>query len=293
MDVVAQAKRLPRPGETLLGSSLSTIPGGKGAKQAVAARRSGADVQLVGAVGSDVFADNLVAFLEDESLDLTALARAEATTGTALIVVEESGENFIVIVPGANDCVTPDTLSSLQLEPGDVVLLQNEIPEATNVAAARLAHGSGALAILNLAPFRPTTADLLDGVDYLVVNEHEFSQVLKLPRAGDMTAARVAGLLAEGVLPSTNLVVTLGPDGVQARLQDRVSRLAGHEVAVVDTTGAGDCFCGAFGSALAGGATAADALEFANAAAALSVQQLGAGPSMPLRKETLAFLAKS
>lgn len=297
MDVVAQTERLPRPGETLVGHALNTIPGGKGANQAVAARRLGSDVRMIGALGSDQFASALRAFLSSETVDIEGVETVAGSSGTALIIVERSGENSIVIVPGANDHLAPNVIGQVSLAHGDVVLLQNEVPERANQEAIRKATEVRATRILNLAPYRQTDIEMLNALDYLVVNETEFALLLDEQginvTASSMSPARVAGLLAEAAGPDVDIVVTLGADGLQARLSGSVITVPGLPVQVVDTTGAGDCFCGAFGAALASGSDPEKALRLANAAAALSVTTLGAGPSMPTRDAVDAMLDPS
>ncbi len=289
MDVVAQADRLPRPGEAVFGKTVSLTPGGKGANQAVAARRIGVETTMVGALGSDSFADVLFSFLENEGLDLSLVERVGGPTGTALISLDAAGENSIVIVPGANTLVEPNVVTKIGLRSDDVVLLQNEVPEAVNAAAVEQAQRAGATTLLCLAPFRLTNEDLLTQVDYLIVNETEFADSIG-DDSGSMSPHRVTGLLAAGEGFARNVVVTLGAEGLSARLGSSVTTIRGHRVSVVDTTGAGDSFCGTLGAALARGSDPESALEYANAAAALSVQKLGSGPSMPAGTEVDEFL---
>ena len=289
MDVVAQARRMPNLGETAVGDALSLIPGGKGANQAVAARRSGNEAAIVGAVGSDSFGTILREFLVAEQLDMTLVSKADGSTGTAVIIVNSAGENAIVIIPGANEALTPGVIDDMRLAADDVLLLQNEIPEVINVHAIRLAERRGTPIVLNLAPFRNTPKELLGSIDYLVLNETEFAEMMD-EKPIPMSSHKVAGLLAEGAGYAKNVVVTLGSEGLHARLNSSVVSVAGHRVPVVDTTGAGDCFCGTFGTGLAEKLSPQESLEFANAAAALSVQRLGAGPSMPSRAEIESLL---
>jgi ribokinase len=244
---------------------------------------------MVGALGKDQFGDALHKFLQAEELDLNHINRVEGSTGTAVIVVDKRGENSIVIIPGANYEVTPHLLRDLELSDSDTILLQDEIPEDSNVDVIRRAKAVGARTVLNLAPFRPTSPELLELVDFLVLNETEFAQLVDSD-VEEMSTHRVAGLLAEGKASAQNIVVTLGAEGLHARLGSHVVSIAGHKVPVTDTTGAGDSFCGALGAALAKGLEPSDALHFANAAAALSVQRLGAGPSMPTIDEVEAFM---
>ncbi len=304
MDVTARADRIPGPGETVIGSSVTLSPGGRGANQAVAARRLGAETVMVGAVGSDGFGSALREFLRGEAVDVTPLAVVAGPSGTAVTTVDETGESVIVIVPGANATVSARGLDALRLGPGDVVLLQNEIPASVNAAALDRARAAGARTLLNAAPHRPpaanllteaglvteadlvTEANLLAAADVVLVNEHEFAGLVpaavgvgSLP--GPRALVEVRGLLADGAGPNDNIVVTLGGAGVCARIAGTVVTLAARRVPVVDTTGADDCFCGAFGAGLAGGLPAATALFHANLAATIAVQRPGAGPAMP------------
>ncbi len=289
MDVVAQAPRLPKPGETLFGTALSTIPGGKNANQAVAARRSGAVVRMYGALGNDPFGDTLIAFLAREDIEVSNVSRVQGSSGTAIIVVDASGENSIVAIPAANNRMESSLLRDLDFSATDVVLLQNEIPEEVNHEVVSRAADDGATTILNMAPFRNSDDANIDRATYLILNATEFALLIAEP-AEAMTPNRVAGLLAEGAGPATNLVVTLGAEGLQARIDSSVLALSGHKVEPIDSTGAGDCFCGAFGAALASGRSPKDALAWANGAAALSATTLGAGPSMPTTAQVEAFL---
>ena len=289
VDVFARAPHMPAAGETILGNRVEILPGGKGANQAVAALRMGVPVSLVGAIGTDDFSEIARTFLEREGLKTESVARIEGPTGTAVIVVNEFGENSIVVVPGANSSVSPSSIADLKLAPGDICLLQNEIPENANLALTRAARAVGAVTILNLAPYRSTDPELLAKASYLVVNEIEFAGLTHTP-VSELSPARITGMLAEDAGAVDNILVTLGVEGVVARLGAEVVQVPGYSIDAVDTTGAGDAFCGAFAAALARASTALEALRTANAAAALSVQRPGAGPSMPQLDEVLAFM---
>jgi ribokinase len=291
VDVFARAPSLPVAGETIIGSLVEILPGGKGANQAVAALRMGVPVALVGAIGTDEFAEISRSFLEREGFQTRWISQVEGPTGTAVIVVDESGENSIVIVPGANSSVSPSSIADVNLARGDVCLLQDEIPENANLAVVEAALAAGALTILNLAPYRHTDPEILAKVSFLVVNEIEFAGLTNTAPE-ELTPARVAGMLAEGAGFTDNVLVTIGSEGVVARINKEVTQIAGHSVNVVDTTGAGDAFCGTFGAALARGSAPIEALRIANAAAALSVQTPGAGPSMPQFDEVMSFLSE-
>jgi ribokinase len=282
-DVAARVGVLPRPGQTVSGSDLRLLPGGKGANQAVAAARAGASVRLVGALGGDELARVPRDFLAEEGLDLSGLVTVDGPAGTALILVDAHGENVIVVVPGANATVDSRQAEALDLSPGDVVLLQNEIPEQVNLAAARRARAAGARSVLNLAPYRPTGADLLATVDVLVLNESEYEALTGVPMATNPAVLNRPG--------TGDVVVTVGAAGVRARVNGSPVTIPAHNVPVLDTTGAGDCFCGAFGAALAAGRDTDAALRYANAAAAIAVQRHGAAPAMPGRAETEVLLS--
>lgn len=292
VDVIARAPSLPGAGQTVLGRTVEILPGGKGANQAVAALRMGVRAALAGAIGTDGFAEISRSFLEREGLETSWISRADGPTGTAIIVVDESGETTIVSVPGANSSVSPSSVQGIRFASGDVCLLQDEIPEDANLAALRAAREAGAITILNLAPYRPTDPGLLANVSFLVVNETEFAG-LTGTAASDLTPSRVAGMLAEGAGVTADILVTLGPQGVAARVHGVVTRVPGYRVQAVDTTGAGDAFCGAFGAMLARGSAPLEALHVANAAAALSVQAPGGGPSMPTFDQVMSFISQA
>jgi ribokinase len=296
-DVTARVGTLPRPGETVAGSDLRLLPGGKGANQAVAAARAGARVRLVGALGNDELARTPREFLAAEGLDLTGLVTVDGPAGTALILVDADGENVIVIIPGANATVDSQRVGALDLGPRDVVLLQNEIPEPANLAAARRARECGARSVLNLAPYRDTGAELLETVDVLVLNETEYAALSRRWGPGvsgpavpvDTVGSSGADLNRPG---NGDVVVTVGAAGVRARVNGNPIAVPAYNVPVLDTTGAGDCFCGAFGAALAAGHASDAALRFATAAAAVAVQRYGAAPAMPTRAEIEAVLER-
>ncbi|MCK9897636.1 ribokinase [Frankia sp. AgB32] len=296
MDVTTRVDRLPRPGETVAGSTVALLPGGKGANQAVAARRLGADTIMIGAVGADGFGAALRDFLHAEAVDVSGLAVFDMATGTAVMMVDSEGENVIVVVAGANAAVSADGLDRLGLRADDVVLLQNEIPTRVNADVLTRARAVGARTILNTAPSRPAPPELLGAVDLLLVNEHELADLVPAAaglctRTSAEAISTVRGLLADGAGPTENIVVTLGAAGVCARVDGTVVTLAARDVPVVDTTGAGDCFCGALGAGLALGLPTATALFHANLAASLAVQRFGAGPAMPTRAELDDLLA--
>jgi ribokinase len=259
VDLVTRVERHPRPGETVMGDGLDRLAGGKGANQAVAAAAAGAEVAMVGCVGSDEAGTAYVARLLARGIDIAGIRVAHGCpTGHAIITVDDLGENSIVVVSGANAAVATDDIRQLErLGPRDVLLLQLEVPLDVVAAAARSASGRGARVILNLAPYAVLAPDVIAVADPLVVNEHE------------------ALLLADSEALPASLVVTFGAAGAAwdgEQLQGPVVK----EWDVLDTTGAGDAFCGALSAALAAGAGRQDALRSALAAGAEAVKHKGA-----------------
>jgi ribokinase len=257
LDLVARVGRIPRPGETLLGTSFATAPGGKGANQALAARLAGAQVSMAGAVGRDAFADAALDNLVRSGVDLRAVARVEEPTGVALINVDAQGENAITVVPGANARARASQVAEDSLAPGNTLLMQLEVPIAEVSSLASRARSRGVRVVLNGAPAAALPDRLLADVDFLVVNEHEHAICL-----GDR---QVAGV-----------VLTLGARGAQLDWQGESCHASPPAIDVVDTTGAGDALCGAFAAALDRGSTPADALRDGVRAGALACTHPGA-----------------
>ena len=277
LDLVGRAPRIPAPGETVLGGELGRFHGGKGGNQAVAAARLGARVRFFGAVGRDGAGEELLAGLAAERhIDTAGVARVNAATGTALITVSDAGENAITVLPGANrEAPLP---SAEALRGARCLLLQLEIPLATNEAWARAAREMRVPVMLNAAPARAEAEVLLPLTDLLLVNESEAALL-----GGDEAALAARG-------PAT-VVTTLGERGCRVWHRGRSLAVPGHAVEVVDTTGAGDTFAGALAAALAAGKALMPALTEANAAAALSCRRAGAREGMPTRAELEAALA--
>jgi ribokinase len=292
MDVVALAERHPRPGETVRGSDLRLLPGGKGANQAVAAVRAGAITRLVGRLGEDPFGAELRTFLTEEGLDLTRTDSLPGVpTGTALITVAQA-ENTIVVVPGANDRLRPGDVDELDVAPGDIVVAQFEIRQETVLAAFERAKRTGGYTVLNPAPAAATVPALRDITDVWVVNESELSWLVAGASVERMTLEEAidgARLLQSSRTQS--VIVTLGAQGAVALHGDKVFRAAGHMVTAVDTTGAGDCFVGNFAAGIATGRDFETSVVFANRAASLCVQVLGASRSMPRNDATETALS--
>jgi ribokinase len=285
MDLVVTVDRAPGRGETVHGSAFHTVPGGKGANQALAAARAGGTVSFGGAVGADAHGAQIRSLLAGEGVDVSGLVTADAT-GTAHITVDASGANSIVVVPGANATVRSLTDAHRSaIAHADVLLLQLELPMAAVVEAARFARSSGVATVLTPSPVVALPDALLDATDLIVANEHE---VVAL--AGGVEPIAAAQLLARA---GRDVLVTLGAAGV-VYVQAGAPALSvpAFPVEVVDTTAAGDTFVGAFAVDRADGADLADALRWASAAAALAVQRLGASASMPRRAEIDAFLLR-
>ncbi|UVC17336.1 ribokinase [Mesorhizobium onobrychidis] len=291
LDLIANVDRLPAPGETVRGSGFATAPGGKGANQALAAARAGAKVRMVGAVGKDNFATDALALLRDGKIDLSGVGETFASTGTALIMVADNGENVIAVVPGANDSVVTGDLSKAFMKKGDVVLLQQEIPLQTVDAALDAARAAGAVTVLNTAPFRGEAAAFLGKADYVVANETEFDlygEALSL--SGRDRPARMRDYAGK---TGRTIVVTLGGDGVLAATPADLLMVPALKITPVDTVGAGDTFCGYFAAGLSSGLPLDQALALAAAAGSLACLKPGAQPAIPLAKEVDAALQKS
>lgn len=296
MDLVVRAPRLPHPGETVLGGAYRTFPGGKGANQAVAAARMGASTSLVAAIGDDPHGVKLKGVLEGESIELSRLlVRKGEATGLGLITVDDSGENMIVVSPGANATLTADDVRASEgvIATSAVLLIQLETPNATVLEAARMARAAGRAVILNAAPARIVSSELMKLVDVLVVNRPEASTLLQMDPSID--PARLALRLPE-LGPPTSLL-TLGAQGAILAHRGRPRRVPTPSIQAVDGVGAGDAFCGALASAWGPVHEVAQkrgpeelrhverAVLLASAAGALAATRSGAIPSLPRRAE--------
>jgi ribokinase len=290
MDLVVALSRLPRSGETVIGDRLRRFPGGKGANQAVAAARLGADVAMVGRVGQDSFGDELLSNLISDGVAIDAVDRDPVEpTGAALILVGEAGENIIAVARGAGRVVGEAEVARATkgLQEGDVLLVQLEIPLAAVTAAAREAKAAGARVILNAAPAAPLPASLLRQLEVLVVNELEAEPLLGRPAASPQDAEQAARTAV--ALGAQSAVVTLGAAGAVLAQGESIHHMKAQLVEAVDTTGAGDAFVGALAAALAAGAAMVEAAELAGAAGAAAVTKPGAQASLP-RPEDLRRL---
>ena len=271
VDQVFRVTAIPAPGETVLSHGVSVALGGKGQNQAVAAARAGASTAFVGAVGDDAFGSSIRDGLAADGIYSVGVQVVDAPTGTALIAVDDSGENTIIVEAGANSLLELRESDAAAIAAADVLVMQLEIPLATVTAAASAARVAGTRVLLNAAPIQELPADLLALVDILVVNEHEGAF---LARGGDV--ASLAPIV----------IMTLGAAGAVAYESgmDEV-RVPAPVVPAIDATGAGDTFCGALAARLAAGTSLGESLRFAVAAGSLSVQKHGAVPSIPTRAE--------
>ena len=290
LDVVTQVVALPRAGETVVALRTDEFPGGKGANQAVAAARMGGEVRLIGALGRDKAGQDLRTFLSGDGVDTTHLASLDGeATGRAFICVEAGGENTIVVDAGANVALLPDHLPPAASMANAVRLAQLETPLETVTAFFQGGDGLG-LRLLNAAPARLEARALFRLVDILILNETELQTFAEQKAMPESQAEIIAAARSLLVRPGQCVVVTLGAAGCLIVNQDEARPIAGRQVSVVDTTGAGDCFSGVLAARLAEGATLADAAKMANAAAALAVAKAGAAVSAPTRAELDAFL---
>jgi ribokinase len=293
MDVIVQSKRRPAAGETILDGKVSFLPGGKGSNQAIAAARLGAKTAMLGAVGDDVFGRTLRDALADNGVDGSGVKMVRGdSTGVAVIQVAE-GDNAITGAAGAN---ARFARSMIKRKPrrGEIWVAQFETPLATTDRVFAEARAAGARTILNLAPMVPHPARLLRLVDIAVLNEIELTQATGVKiTAGSAERAIIAACDKLRGRGARTVIATLGSRGLIVVTSEGATALPGLKAKVVDTTGAGDCFVGALAARLATGADIVDAARYANAAAACSVERLGAAPSMPTPKEVAARLARA
>ncbi|SFP97330.1 ribokinase [Variovorax sp. OK605] len=287
MDLVLRVPHAPAAGETLQGHSIATIPGGKGANQAVSCAREGAQVQMIGCVGDDAHGTALRTALENDGIDTTALRTvAGEPTGTALILVEDGGQNRIVIVPGANAKVRIDEAAlQRQVQGAAFLVTQFETPMDQVARAIAVAHAAGCKVLLNPSPVQPIAAPLWPQIDTLVVNEIEAKTLCGQSADTPQEAAQAGqALRARGI---ARVVVTLGARGAVAVDASGARHHPAPKVQAVDTTAAGDTFLGALAVALGEGQSFDEAVRLGIRAAALCIQQAGAQPSIPLRDAVL------
>lgn len=293
LDLTAYTTRLPNMGETILGSDFRTFPGGKGANQAVAAARLGAQVSMVGKVGADDFGKSLIENLEKNGVDAACVFRDEQhPTGTALITVDENGRNTIVVISGSNYALQPQDIRRCEerIAAADVLLLQLETPLETVFEAAKLAHQHGVRVLLTPAPARVLPQELFSLVDVLLPNETEASVLTGLPVTNDSEIAAAAQALRG--MGAGSVLITCGKRGAYFMDANTQMFIDAFPVQSVDSTAAGDAFTGGFGTALAEGLPLAEALRWGSAAGALSVTRRGAQSALPTRAELEQFLAE-
>lgn len=298
IDLVCHATRRPEKGETLIGDAFDIFTGGKGFNQATAAARLGAQVTLIGSVGADPFGEMLLTATKNEHIDSRFVRkRTDTGTGIATIVIEPDGNNSIIVVPRANMALTTTDIDAAAdcIADADVLLLQLETPIAASEHAAAIAKTHGTTVILNPAPARPLPDSLLASVDILTPNQSETEFLSGMQVGNDKEARNAAEVLRACMVDTTTsaVVLTLGEQGaliLTSRISERIPALP---VDAVDTTGAGDAFCGALATALASGETLGEAIAFANAAGAVAVTVIGATPSMPTRAKVDLLMSQS
>jgi ribokinase len=291
MDLTVRTSRLPLPGETIVGGRYVTSPGGKGANQAVAAARLGAEVSLLGCVGEDLFGKELLEGLREAGVDTSRVAtHPDSPTGIALITVDANGRNMIVVAPGANSELMPRDIKDAhrQIAEADVLVVQLEIPMRTVAAAVAAANVQRVPVILNPAPACELPADLLKRVEIITPNETE-AAILSGGAPPDKDSAEDIAQLLRRQGPR-NVVMTLGEQGALVCTPSGTTRIPAYSVQAVDTTAAGDAFTAALAVAMAEGRPLDEAARFASAVAAISVTRPGAQPSMPTVAEVEEFL---
>ena len=285
MDLVVRAPRIPKPGETIIGADdLHMIPGGKGANQACAAAMLGAEVSMAGRVGDDMFGEQLITGLKNAGVDTRNVTRdPDAPTGIAMIVVDEEGQNSIVVSSGANGRISPEDVSRAETVIGssDLTLLQLEIPLPAVIKAAKAARNRGIKVILNPAPAQQLPAELLSLTDILIPNETEAAMLSGCDVSTDAGIKQAAAWLCQSGVKT--VIMTRGSRGASLITENEIENFPAFSVDAVDTTAAGDAFVGGFAVALAEGRPLSEAVMYGNAAGALSAANPGAPPSMPCR----------
>lgn len=290
MDLIARVARLPKPGETVEGDRFSTAAGGKGANQALAARRAGSPVKMVGAVGNDAFSRPALALLNEAGVDLSGVKTAPVATGTAMILVGEDGENMIAVISGANGEVkVEDAAHALNgMKPGDMLMLQLEISARMVEEALMGARNAGVTSMVNIAPFTDQAARLASLANILVANETEFG--LLIGKASMGVVEREEAMRRRHAENGQTLIVTRGAEGVVAIEDGRLVKVAGLDIQPVDTVGAGDTFCGYLASSLDLGLGFERALRRSAVAGSLACLTHGAQPSIPLAADVDRYL---
>jgi ribokinase len=287
MDLVVRASRIPKPGETIIGADdLHMIPGGKGANQAYASAMLGAEVSMVGRVGDDMFGEHLITSLKKAGVDTHHITRvSDASTGIALIVVEDGGQNSIVVSPGANGRVSSTDVSRAEavIRSASLILLQLEIPLPAVIKAAQVAKNHGVKVVLNPAPAQQLSAELLSLTDILIPNETEASMLSGCDVGTDDGIRQAAARLCQSGVKT--IIMTRGSRGASLITENEIVHFPAFTIEPVDTTAAGDAFVGSIAVALAEGRSISEAVRCGNAAGALASTKSGAQPSMPGRDD--------
>jgi ribokinase len=289
MDIVALTENHPKVGETVFGSDLKYFPGGKGANQAVSASKLGGKTTMVGMVGSDGFGKELVKFLEEKGIKNQIGIKPGIPTGTALITVSTvTSNNTIVVVPGANFHLTEKEVEKIEIAKGDILVCQFEIPIDTIKAFFKKGKEVGTINILNPAPAKLISKELLALVDILILNETEL-EILSESKIDIRDENSISNAVYKIIHGKQSIIVTLGEKGAIGFIKETIVKVEGKKVKAVDTTGAGDCFVGAIAAKLSNDSSLTDAIEFANVASSICVTRQGAGPSMPTLNEVNAI----
>ncbi len=291
-DMVVKSSRLPVPGETILGGTFMMNPGGKGANQAVAAARLGGNVTFVTKTGNDLFGRQSIELYNDENINTEFISSdPDLPSGVALITVDGEGENCIVVASGANGSLSPADVKDAEKEiaSADILLMQLEVPIETVEYAAKMAKKNGVKVILNPAPAQSLSNDLLSNIHMIIPNETE-AEIISGIKVTDVESAKKAAdmICSKGV---DIVVITMGSAGALIKEGNQYHQIPALRVKAVDTTAAGDTFCGAISVALSEGKSLVDAIKFANQCSAITVTRMGAQASIPYRKEVLTGAA--
>lgn len=291
IDLIAQVNHLPLAGETVGNAAFSKMYGGKGANQAVSAVRADGKVTFVTCIGDDGYSKELKEHFQKNGINIEYLSQiGDSSTGVALIFVDSSGENCIAVAPGANAKLTSDLIDEKLIESADIVLMQMEIPYETVKDVALLAKKHNTKVMLNPAPARTLDEELMQCVDYLVVNESEANLISGLCIEKDGLETVAKKLLKMG---NKMIIITLGKDGSFIYSDSLKEKVSSYNVTAIDSTAAGDTFCGVLAVGISSGLEITEAVRFASAAAAISVTKLGAQDSIPVRDDIEAFLEKN